>query len=160
MQYRKRTVLREADKKSNVVQTIPFVDASRDDDTRSRPDTAVHVSGLYLNRSRIFELKLSSPLVPAFRTRHRNTREKYETYGQRKQSEIRFRRKVKNSSVTLRGRIACFTQLKPSLVVAGQSAVQQPPCERQLVLLKMFRRCRLPRHLVETEYTPAPGLCS
>ena len=78
-----------------------------------------------------------------------------------KNSEIRFRREVKQSSVALWVRIACFARLKPSLVVAGQSAVQQTPCERQVVLLKMlFCHCRLPRRLVETEYTPAPGVCS
>ena len=44
MQYRERTVLREAGKRNNAVQTIPFVNANRDDDARSCPDTAVHAS--------------------------------------------------------------------------------------------------------------------
>ena len=38
------------------------------------------------------------------------------------------------SSVTLWGRIACFVQSRPSLVVAGQSAVLESPCERRRVL--------------------------
>ena len=62
-----------------------------------------------------------------------------------KNSEIRFRRKVKNFSVALRGRTACFAWLKPSLVVAGQSAAQPTPCEYRVVLLRLLlRRCIYP----------------
>ena len=37
--------------KGNVIQSIPFVDANRDDDTRSCSGTVDHVSGVHPNRS-------------------------------------------------------------------------------------------------------------
>ena len=66
-----------------------------------------------------------------------------------------------SSSVTLQGQIACFAESKLSLVVAGQSAVLQIPCERRLVLLELLlSRCRLTRRLIEAKFNPAPALCS
>ena len=47
----KHQYYREVDKGDNVVQSIPFVDANRDDGARSWPGTAVHASRLHPNRS-------------------------------------------------------------------------------------------------------------
>ena len=60
MQYRKRTVLCEADKDGNVVQTIPFVNGNRDDDARSCPGTAVHASGAFQSLSYPAKIILAS----------------------------------------------------------------------------------------------------
>ena len=146
-----------------MVRTIPFVNASRDNDARSCPDTQqfthlvcilIALASLSNNYPRLSYLLFG-------KDRKNITRENTKHTDKAKNSEIHFRRKAKNSSVTPRGRIACFARLKPSLVVAGQSAVQQTPRERRLLLLKLLLCCcRLPRRLVETEYTPAPGLCS
>ena len=138
--------VRRTRRNNNVVQTIPFVRASRDDDTRSCPDTAVCPSGLHPNRSsRILEEKCSRLSYLLF-GQDRKIQEKNTNHMDKaKNSEIRFRRKVKNSSVALRGRTACFAWLKPSLVVAGQSAVQQTPSEYRVVLLELLlRRCIYP----------------
>ena len=122
-----------------------------------------HIPSWY-NSSRIWfaSQSLSHPvkIVLASRTcfgalrirRKKATREKFEIYGQRKASRNLFLTESKSSSVALRGRVACFAQSKPSLVVAGQLAVSRTSCERWLVLLKLlFRRCRLLRRLVEAK---------
>ena len=62
LQYKTRAVLREAGQRNKVVQTIPFVNATRDDDARSCPDTTVHASSLQLNRSRMGCLPM--PVLP------------------------------------------------------------------------------------------------
>ena len=49
--YGKTTVLIMRWTRGNLVQSIPFVDANRDDDARSCPGTAVHTSGAHFNRS-------------------------------------------------------------------------------------------------------------
>ena len=38
-------------------------------------------------------------------------------------------------SITLQGQTACFSRSKSSIIVAGNSAVSQTPCERRLVIL-------------------------
>ena len=150
MQYRKRTVLREADKRNNKLQSIPFVDTSRDDDARSCLGTADHASGcIPIALASLSEKypRLSYLLFGQDRKYRRKIRDI-----QTKKSTVKSSTGSKKLSVTLRGRIAYFAQSKPSLVVGGQLAVSQTTCERRLVLLKLLlHRCRLPRRLVEAK---------
>ena len=44
--------------KDNVLQSIPFDDANRDDDAHSGPDTAVHAPGFHLKRFHRFSYLL------------------------------------------------------------------------------------------------------
>ena len=88
----------------------------------------------------VLSQSLSLPFVTASENfghgRKSTTKEKYETDKQRKAQRNPFSTESKASSITLLDRIACFAQSKPSLVVAGQSAVSQTPRERRLVLSK------------------------
>ena len=148
-----------------MVQTIPFVKANREVDARSCHGTAIHASDASQSLSHPVKTHpyLTYLLWDIADKAHKyNKRKIQEIYEQTVNATRHFSRQKSNgSSITIQGQIACFAQSKPSRVVAGQSAVQQTPCERRLVLLKMlFRRCRLHRRLLETENTPAPGLCS
>ena len=136
--------------------------ASRDDDERSCPGTAVHASGI--------SKSILSPFVPASEKcgqDRKNTtvesRQTVDTTGKTSKTvrakNIYLFRKVMISLLNDPGRTACFARSKPSLVAVGQLAVVQTPRKRRIVLSKLsLRRCRLFRRLIETEYTPAPGL--
>ena len=119
--------------KGNVVQSIPFIDANRDDNARCCPGTAVHAFGAHLNGSHPSSenyLRLSY-LLWNIADKNKKGKEN-ETYGTGKQ----YIWKGMVHSITIPDQIAWFALflMLSSFTMAASSVVSQTPREQRLVL--------------------------
>ena len=138
-EYRETTVPITKRTVGNVVQSIPLVDANRDNDARSYPGTAVRASGLRIPIAPTLNRKISSPLVPAWRIffeiRRKNRKtEEHKTYGQTvNETDIRLDGKETAFPSPSRVKLLSLLGMVPPFVAAGSSAVSQTPRKQRLV---------------------------
>ena len=72
--YQNEQYISYGEQRGNVVQSIPFVDASRDNDARFCPGTTIHASGAHPNRFSYLLRKVAD--ITEKTTRNRQTQEK------------------------------------------------------------------------------------
>ena len=126
--------------RGNVVHSIPFDDASRDDDARSCPGTAVHASALritiapsWIERSPRLSYLLWKVADKTGKTEKcKRTRKRANSIRERHSSG----QKSNHFSVTLRGQTACFARYSMlSPFAAAFSMVSQTLHEQRLVVV-------------------------